>query len=78
VIDSCNFDNVDSIAVIDLLGHYSVRKTERYTHSNKEQKLNAVELVSSENSRNKAENMENLSLVCRAEDKEIFKKNVIH
>ena len=34
---------VDLITVKELLGHHSVRVTERYTHANAEQKRNAVE-----------------------------------
>jgi hypothetical protein len=33
---------VDLITVKELLGHHSVRVTERYTHANVEQKRNAV------------------------------------
>ncbi|MBN1271607.1 MAG: tyrosine-type recombinase/integrase [Candidatus Aminicenantes bacterium] len=33
---------VDLITVKDLLGHYSVKTTERYIHSNKEQKRKAL------------------------------------
>ena len=36
---------VDPITVRNLLGHSSVRITERYTHTNQEQKRNAVELL---------------------------------
>jgi len=38
---------VDIITVKDLLGHSTVKITERYTHSNQEQKIRAVELLSS-------------------------------
>jgi len=74
MIDSCNFDNVDLIAVNDMLGHYSVRTTERYNHSNSKQKLNAAELSSRENSRKKEEKMVNLSIVCHTE-KEVKAEN---
>lgn len=37
--------NVDIITVRDLLGHSSVRITQRYTHSNQEQMRKAVELL---------------------------------
>jgi len=36
---------VDIITVRDLLGHSSVKLTERYTHSNSEQKRRAVDLL---------------------------------
>jgi len=36
---------VDLITVKDLLGHHSVKVTERYTHSNAEQKKRAVEIL---------------------------------
>lgn len=36
---------VDLITVKDLLGHHSVKVTERYTHSNAEQKKKAVEIL---------------------------------
>lgn len=68
---------VDLITVKDLLGHYSVRTTEQYTHSNKEQKLKAVELLSGENSRKKAENMLNLSFICHTEEEKL-KRFVSH
>jgi integrase len=38
---------VDLITVKELLGHHSVRVTERYTHTNAEQKRNAVEGLAS-------------------------------
>jgi len=37
---------VDLITVRDLLGHFSVRVTQRYTHSSKDQKQQAVDLLS--------------------------------
>ena len=37
---------VDLVTVRDLLGHFSVKVTQRYTHSGSVQKLNAVELLS--------------------------------
>jgi len=36
---------VDLITVKDLLGHHSVKVTERYTHTNAEQKKRAVEIL---------------------------------
>lgn len=52
---------VDLITVKDLLGHYSVRTTERYTHSNQEQKRKAVELLSVQTSGKKTQKVVNLS-----------------
>jgi excisionase family DNA binding protein len=37
---------VDLITVRDLLGHFSIRVTQRYTHSNRDQKRKAVEVLS--------------------------------
>ncbi len=50
----------DIITVRDLLGHSSVRITERYTHSNKELKRKAVESLS----KKKAEKVGNLLEIC--------------
>jgi site-specific recombinase XerD len=36
---------VDLITVRDLLGHFSISMTQRYTHTNRNQKINAVELL---------------------------------
>jgi site-specific recombinase XerD len=36
---------IDLITVKDLLGHHSVKVTERYTHSNSEQKRRATEIL---------------------------------
>ena len=69
---------VDLITVKDLLGHYSVKTTERYTHSNQEQKRNAVELLNNETCRKKAEKVVNLSLIRHTEEDDRFKKPVIH
>jgi integrase len=38
----------DIITVKELLGHFSVQMTERYTHSRSEQKVRAVELLAAE------------------------------
>ncbi len=38
-------NGVDLITVRDLLGHSTVKMTERYTHLNQDQKKNAVELL---------------------------------
>ncbi len=55
---------VDLITVKDLLGHYSVRTTERYTHSNQEQKRKAVELLNVQTSGKKDKKVVNLSPIC--------------
>jgi len=68
---------VDLITVKDLLGHYSVKTTERYTHSNKEQKQKAVELLSNESGGKKAEKVVNLSPICHTEDKGNFDNPLI-
>jgi len=62
---------VDLITVKDLLGHYSVKTTERYTHSNLEQKKRAVELLNVQTSGKKDQNMLNLSPICHTDDQEI-------
>jgi len=54
---------VDIITVKDLLGHSTVKITERYTHSNRNQKRNAVELLSGK----KPKNRENLLHICDME-----------
>jgi integrase len=59
---------VDLITVKDLLGHSSVKTTERYTHSNKEQKRNAVELLH-EKTAEKAKKPENLLHSCDTDKK---------
>ena len=50
---------VDIITVKDLLGHFSVRITQRYTHSNQNQKKKAVEILAKKSLR-RVENSENL------------------
>jgi len=69
---------VDLITVKDLLGHYSVKTTERYTHSNQEQKRKAVDLSKSMDSGKVDENMLNLSLICHTEEDTKSQKPVIH
>ncbi len=68
---------VDLITVKDLLGHYSVKTTERYTHSNQEQKRKAVELLNTGNNGKKAEKVVNLSPICHAETNGKSEKRVI-
>lgn len=59
-------NGVDLITVKDLLGHSSVRITERYTHSNNTQKKRAVELLA----------RENLSDICQITKTNKLKNNV--
>jgi integrase len=46
-------NGVDIITVRDLLGHYSVEVTQRYTHSNASQKRQAVETLEAADSEEK-------------------------
>ncbi|MFC2169647.1 tyrosine-type recombinase/integrase [Acidobacteriota bacterium] len=62
---------VDLITVRDLLGHSSAKITERYTHSQQEQKVRAVELLAKK-PEEEVENSENLLHSC---DMENSKKN---
>jgi len=57
----------DLITVKDLLGHSSVRTTERYSQSNREQKQKAVELLSKKGLEKSPQNAENLSPICHTE-----------
>ena len=57
---------VDLITVKELLGHSSVTITERYTHSFKEQKEKAVELLA-EKPAKKGKNSDNLLHICDME-----------
>jgi len=61
---------VDLITVRDLLGHYSVKTTERYTHSNREQKKRAVELLNVQTSGKKDQKVINLSPICHTDDQD--------
>ncbi len=63
---------VDLITVKDLLGHYSVRTTERYTHSNQEQKRKAVELLNVQTSGKSGQNVVNLTLSGHTEEDDIL------
>lgn len=57
---------VDLITVKELLGHSSVKITERYTHSNHEQKKKAVELLAQKHEK-KAKKLEDLLHICDTE-----------
>jgi integrase len=58
--------NVDIVRVKELLGHSSVKVTERYTHSNQEERKRAVELLC-ETTPKKARKLENLLHNCDME-----------
>jgi integrase len=58
--------NVDIVRVKELLGHSSVKVTERYTHSNQEERKRAVELLC-EKTPKKARKLENLLHNCDME-----------
>jgi excisionase family DNA binding protein len=60
---------VDLITVRDLLGHFSVRVTQRYTHPNQNKKKEAVELLGI-SALKQAENSENLAHICHISGKE--------
>ena len=66
---------VDLITVRDLLGHFSVRVTQRYTHSSQEQKKVAVELLT-QKSLKKAEKQGNLLHSCDMNKEEELKDSV--
>ena len=53
----------------DLLGHFSVRVTQRYTHSNQDQKRTAVELLA-KHSAKRVKNQEKLAYICHISEKE--------
>ncbi len=63
---------VDLITVKDLLGHYSVRTMERYTHSNQEQERKAVQLLNVQTSGKSGQKMVNLSLSRHTEEDDIL------
>jgi excisionase family DNA binding protein len=65
----------DLITVRDLLGHHSVKVTQRYTHSNQDLKKAAVELLAKRSLR-KAENHEDLSRGCHISENEKDEKSV--
>jgi len=55
----------DLITVKELLGHSTVKMTERYTHSNQTQKKNAVELLVT-----RARKAPNVAQICHTEQYE--------
>lgn len=57
---------VDIVTVRDLLGHFSVRITQRYTHSNQNLKREAVQKLSRK-ALKEAENLEELAHICHIE-----------
>jgi len=69
---------VDLITVKDLLGHSSVKTTERYSHSNREQKQRAVELLSKKRLEKMPQKAENLSHICHTEEGDKSQRVVIH
>jgi integrase len=58
---------VDLIRVKELLGHSTVKITERYTHTNQEERKKAVELLCRK-SRKTAKNLRNLLHNCDTEE----------
>ena len=65
-------NGVDIITVRDLLGHFSIRVTQRYTHSNRNQKRDAVMLLSQRATKN-AENQERLAPIWHTGQRKILK-----
>ena len=63
---------VDLITIKELLGHSSVTITERYTHSFKEQKRNAVRALAEK----EAENLDNLLNICETGQRGKEKKDL--
>ncbi|GAG10203.1 unnamed protein product, partial [marine sediment metagenome] len=59
---------VDLITVKDLLGHHSVKTTERYTHSGQEQKRKAVEILGNQTSGIRSEKVLKLAPICHTEE----------
>jgi len=57
---------VDIVTVRDLLGHFSVRITQRYTHSNQDQKREAVQRLSGK-VRKQSQSLENVAHICHME-----------
>ena len=64
---------VDLITVRDLLGHFSVRVTQRYTHSNQKQKKKAVELLTKKVQK-KAGISDEMSRICHIKEEEKVEK----
>jgi hypothetical protein len=55
---------VDLITVRDLLGHFSISMTQRYTHTNRNQKINAVELLKKNKEEKEGKKTGNLLHIC--------------
>jgi excisionase family DNA binding protein len=66
---------VDLITVRDLLGHFSVRVTQRYTHSSQDQKRAAVKLLA-RSSAKRAKKSEKLAHICHISEKNKAKQSV--
>jgi integrase len=64
---------VDIVTVQNLLGHHSVTVTQRYTHSNREQKREAVEILA----RKKAKKPDVLAHICHTKEKGHKEKEII-
>jgi len=63
----------DIVTVRDLLGHFSVRITQRYTHSNQKQKQRAVERLAGVPHK-EAKSREKLSHICHISEREKLRK----
>jgi integrase len=66
---------IDIVTVRDLLGHFSVRVTQRYTHSNQNQKEKAVQLLACKGPEG-ARNEEVLAHICHMSPNEGFRRGV--
>lgn len=65
----------DLITVRDLLGHFSVRVTQRYVHSNQKQKKEAVQLLV-KRAQKKPKDPDNLAHICHTSSKDELSKSV--
>jgi integrase len=66
----------DLITVRDLLGHFSVRVTQRYTHSNQDRKKEALELLA-QRAANWPQNPEGLAHICHISGEEKNSQSLI-